>query len=304
MRTDDGYVRLYRRVWDNPVFNSRQEAAIFAWMVSVAQWRDTAIDTRHGVVKLFQGEVIFAEREVSRHFHIPRTTLQRLVKRMIVAGMICADRGRIPGQTWAIVAVLNYKQYQGGSEVFPEGVGHDGAAPGPQAGHKRAQNKEGNTERKKEKENPSDSSPPAVDLFAPPVVRLPDLCAEAMAVWNAMAEGSGLAGARSLTDGRRAALRKRVGECGGVEGWRSALALVAASAFLCGENDRGWKADLDFILQPKSFTRLREGAYANRPRGRGAKVGAGWMLNPGAYLTPQQREGGPAVDLDGLAEAV
>jgi hypothetical protein len=33
------------------------------------------------------------------------------------------------------------------------------------------------------------------------------------------------------------------------------------SAFCRGENDRGWRADFDFLLQPKSFTKLLEGAY-------------------------------------------
>ncbi|MNG39522.1 hypothetical protein D3C84_1276480 [compost metagenome] len=34
-----------------------------------------------------------------------------------------------------------------------------------------------------------------------------------------------------------------------------------------GHNDRGWRADLDFLLQPSRYVRLIEGAYEN---GKGA----------------------------------
>lgn len=40
-----------------------------------------------------------------------------------------------------------------------------------------------------------------------------------------------------------------------------AIHALETSPFLRGENDRGWKADFDFLLQPKSFTKLIEGTY-------------------------------------------
>ena len=67
-----------------------------------------------------------------------------------------------------------------------------------------------------------------------------------------------------LTDGRKSKLKARLKDAGGLEGWRQAMQNLEASAFLCGHNDKGWKADIDFILQEKSFTRLIEGFYAER----------------------------------------
>lgn len=43
--------------------------------------------------------------------------------------------------------------------------------------------------------------------------------------------------------------------------WQQAMSALERSAFCRGENDRGWRADFDFLLQPKSFTKLLEGAY-------------------------------------------
>jgi hypothetical protein len=43
--------------------------------------------------------------------------------------------------------------------------------------------------------------------------------------------------------------------------WTRVFDALERSAFCRGENDRGWRADFDFLLQPKSFTKLLEGAY-------------------------------------------
>ncbi|MFG1247283.1 DUF1376 domain-containing protein [Xanthobacter flavus] len=91
-----------------------------------------------------------------------------------------------------------------------------------------------------------------------------DECADALQAYNATAREMGWAEAQVLNDRRRAALKGRLRECGGMGGWRSAMARARASPFLAGENDRSWRPDLDFFLQQKSFTRLMEGFYDRR----------------------------------------
>lgn len=81
--------------------------------------------------------------------------------------------------------------------------------------------------------------------------------------WNAMASRNGLPFAKQLDDARKASIRTRL-SVAGLDGWREALSAVEASAFCRGENDRNWRADLDFVCQAKSFRRLREGAYADK----------------------------------------
>jgi hypothetical protein len=46
-----------------------------------------------------------------------------------------------------------------------------------------------------------------------------------------------------------------------VEDITEAIWRIPQTPFLCGENERGWKADFDFLLQPKSFNRILEGSY-------------------------------------------
>lgn len=86
--------------------------------------------------------------------------------------------------------------------------------------------------------------------------------------FNAMAERAGLPKAQKITPARKSALSKRLKDAGGLDGWRVALEKVEASPFCTGQNDKGWKADLDFILQERSFTRIMEGTYdAKKPTG-------------------------------------
>lgn len=87
---------------------------------------------------------------------------------------------------------------------------------------------------------------------------------EAFEAYNLAAAESGWPKAQTLSKPRKAGIAARLRECGGIEGWRIALSKAQASAHCCGQNQRGWVADLDFIIQAKSFTRLMEGAYDNR----------------------------------------
>ena len=79
--------------------------------------------------------------------------------------------------------------------------------------------------------------------------------------WNELAAEAGLPAMQVLTKPRRTKLRARLTECGGLDGWAYALGKVRDSPFLRGQNKTGWKADFDFLLQQKSFTKLMEGAY-------------------------------------------
>jgi uncharacterized protein YdaU (DUF1376 family) len=96
---------------------------------------------------------------------------------------------------------------------------------------------------------------------------LAPLLEEAFDLWNLLAEEGPvkLAKAQLLTTARKAKLGQRLAESGGLDGWKAALDKVRQSSFCHGDNDRGWVADFDFLMQQSSFTRLMEGKYDNRP---------------------------------------
>lgn len=86
----------------------------------------------------------------------------------------------------------------------------------------------------------------------------------AVLIFNEMAKATGLPIVQRLTEPRSKQLKSRLAECGGLDGWQNAIEKVRDSPFLRGENNQGWKADFDFVLQAKSFTKILEGSYDNR----------------------------------------
>lgn len=89
--------------------------------------------------------------------------------------------------------------------------------------------------------------------------------------YNEMAQRIGLPIARSLTPQRRRALMARLNEHGGIPAWDAILANVERSAFLRGMagGRQGWRADFDFLLQPRSCAKVFEGSYGNGAHGSG-----------------------------------
>lgn len=86
---------------------------------------------------------------------------------------------------------------------------------------------------------------------------------EALSLYNQFADANGFARVQKLTVTRKGKLQARLKDCGGIEGWHTALQKMAQSNFCRGSNDRGWKADFDFLVTEGSFVKLMEGKYDN-----------------------------------------
>jgi len=84
--------------------------------------------------------------------------------------------------------------------------------------------------------------------------------AKLLEAWNTMAARTGLSKAKILDASRERKARSLI-KTRSIEDITEAIAAVERSPFCRGENDRNWRADIDFLLQPKSFNRLTEGFY-------------------------------------------
>ena len=68
----------------------------------------------------------------------------------------------------------------------------------------------------------------------------------------------------SVSPGRAKTLAARRKDPFFVASWKRAIEKVAASSFCRGQNDRGWKADIDFFLRPDSVAKIMEGKYDDK----------------------------------------
>lgn len=101
--------------------------------------------------------------------------------------------------------------------------------------------------------------------------------ADLLAVWN---EHRGeLPEASKLTADRERHATSRLREQPDLSIWAAVVKRMAESAFCRGENDRGWRADVDFLLRPGTSAKVLEGKYDDRGRGREPPLTARELAN-------------------------
>lgn len=87
---------------------------------------------------------------------------------------------------------------------------------------------------------------------------------DAFNAYNELAQRVGLPVAQRLTPERRKRILKRMRDNDGTASWASLLSNIECSAFLQGDNNRGWRVPgLDWLLKPENFTKVIEGSYGN-----------------------------------------
>lgn len=109
----------------------------------------------------------------------------------------------------------------------------------------------------------------------------------AFELWNETALRCGLPQAAKLTNDRKRKIRARLKDYG-LDGWRRALANIERSSFLTGNNDRNWRADIDFLLKPSSFSKVHDGGYGNgrhaEPKPKIEYLDADWIREARAAM--------------------
>lgn len=81
-------------------------------------------------------------------------------------------------------------------------------------------------------------------------------------LWNRTVKGTEIPAIRKLGKDRKRKLAEHLKEEPELKFWQKVFEKVIESSFLTGSNDRGWKADFDFILQKGKPNQIYEGKYA------------------------------------------
>jgi uncharacterized protein YdaU (DUF1376 family) len=94
--------------------------------------------------------------------------------------------------------------------------------------------------------------------------RLPDASVEMTKIWNEECGSISRANKPNASRRGRCARAWRHEFGGSADQWRAYCRRVAASPHLRGENDREWRADLDWVLKPENISKIQEGRYERR----------------------------------------
>lgn len=108
--------------------------------------------------------------------------------------------------------------------------------------------------------SPTPPSPkPQSSILPSPLKGLfPTAVDQVVTAFSEMARQSGFSVPRDVKASRHRSLLLRIEEHG-LPAVLDAIERIGRSRFCRGENDQGWRADLDFLWQPKSFVSILEG---------------------------------------------
>lgn len=246
-----GFLIISRDFWDDPDFAEAEMSPreAFLWLLKEASWKPRTRRVNNRNIELDRAQVASSVRFMAEAWGWSKSRVHRYLQKLeeretVVIENRDTSRGK-SGTGCLVITVCNYDKYQ----ALPK---DSGTAAGHQAGQQR--DSSGTNENKGEIKGEEEG---AISRPAPQ----PQPVDDAVEDWNALAEELGLTRCMKLTAARRSAISARLKDAGGLEGWRHALRRIRGSPFCRGNNDRGWKADIDWLATERGFTRLIEGKY-------------------------------------------
>lgn len=104
-----GYVLIYRKLFQNPIFRTDAEAMAFAWLVMKASWKDVKVRYKHKIIDLQRGQVAISSRDLAVRLERNKDWANRFFKRLSDCDMV-----RVTSETGVnIVTICNYDNFQG-----------------------------------------------------------------------------------------------------------------------------------------------------------------------------------------------
>jgi hypothetical protein len=244
--SERGFIAVDRGIFDHPLFEERREFSrreAWLWLISEAEWKDREKYIGKAKVNLRRGQMAHSLRFIAEAWGWHKSKVERFLDRLKTETMIETDVET--GNT--VVTICNYDAYQ-----FPENGNRDTKRATKRdsretPARQTKTNKQTNNTSSNEEEEVCASDPVAVVIEA----------------YGEMASKAGLSQVVAVSDKRKASIKARIDEHG-MPAVLSAVERVGRSDFCCGRGPQGWKADLDFIVQPSSLIKILEGKYDNR----------------------------------------
>lgn len=105
---DQGWILLFRKIWDSKDFNSTLEVCVFIYLLSKACHEPTEVVYRRKKILLQRGEVCIALRDLSKRFEITVKRVRTIIKNLVGAQNLAQRRA----QTLSVYSIEKYNKYQ------------------------------------------------------------------------------------------------------------------------------------------------------------------------------------------------
>tara|TARA_Y100001951_G_scaffold104212_1_gene115166 strand:+ start:1362 stop:2153 length:792 start_codon:yes stop_codon:yes gene_type:complete len=158
---EGGFVRVYRRVLEDPDFTSAAEAMAFVYLILKASWRDVEVRYKGRKIALKRGQLALSLRDMAADLEWSKSRCERYLNTMKRAGKLGTGggtppghqsgqrAGHLPGQAANVLTICKYDDYQLSPNAVetPGGTGC-GTAENSERDSSGTQNNKGNEERR------------------------------------------------------------------------------------------------------------------------------------------------------------
>jgi len=252
----EGWIKIHRKMLNWEWYKKPKTCRLFFHLLLKANRTTTTV---HGI-EIKAGEILTSRKKLSEETGLSeqeiRTCLSDLQATSKSTSKSTSTITIKSTNKYTLITVVKWELFQENKKNQPTDQPANQPANPQQINHKQEDIEEEDREKKKILKEKK-----AFDIFVD------------------FAKENNLSIPAKLTNTRKSKLRARLKDCGGLEGWETALEKLKNSSFCMGKVN-SFKANLDFLLQEKSFTKLMEGAYDdNRNRGNTTKKPTESMFN-------------------------
>lgn len=255
------FFKLDRKIFESDIWLQPVELRLFIYLIGQARHSEkpyTKYKSKGVIIKRGQylksyrklrEELEYFKNNAIKNYSLSRikTAIDRLEKQK----RIKTEKT----QLGTLFTVLNYEEYQGSYEKNDETENEEKTESerslnGPRTESERTENNTKNVKNvNKEKKDNKKEDKPSV-----PYQKIKDL-------YNQIC-GEILPSIRTVSDRRRKHLRARWKEEGNLQVFEELFQKTINNDFLTGDNDRGWKADFDWLIKNQTnFNKVLEGKY-------------------------------------------
>ncbi len=238
------WFRMYEEILDDPKVQKLPDDLFKAWVNVLA------LSSRNGGKLGNVSDCAFALR-------LTDDAIVTLLDRLLNAGLIDRVSGGANGYSYAPHS-WDKRQYKSDSSTSRVKRFREKSEPLPETAPETDTEADTETDRK-------GTIVPTVPASKPDLLDKETVEA-IITAWNNLADDVGLAKVQHLSDARRKALKLRLKELGGLEGWYRLCNKIRNSSFLTGKGDSVWKCSFDWVLKSSSVIKVMEGNYDDRSK--------------------------------------
>ena len=256
--TNEGFICISRGirehwVWKNPVYFKR-----WAELIMMANYDNREVSFNFQRVMLQRGQLAVNLAYLSKIWHVSTQAVSKFLVKLEVSGMVT----RVVDDKVTVITICNYDRYQ-----LKMGTVVDGSVDGVVNGEVDKVVNQTNKGNKLIKETIKTSD--EVLCQVPLELDMPEVAEKDYISWEKFVEffntamrGKTIPKIRGfhLAEHRKKAIRARFNEYG-KDAVIEVVKKAAASTFLNGGGDKGFVADIDWMMGPRNFPKILDGFY-------------------------------------------